>query len=219
MSASYFCHMWEIFIIFFPLRLSFLRVWLHFYKHDPRFWMVLSLWIGASPFTLNCRSLLDITFSLNVDPCSIGGQSLARDFKICLCSDSPRKPTMYNENSKKPQVTWVSISTSCISVWILALDFICTYSGCSEVEKELGLLLGKRRNQSKKAETSNKFQMLVEDVREGVLVNCFTQCSSVSFQSLIISLQHQTVRSMIWHWHLVSKCKQVKLQSIGFIEI
>lgn len=40
----------------------------------------------------------------------------------------------------------------------------------SEVEKELGLLLGKRRNQSKKAETSNKFQMLVEDVREGVLV-------------------------------------------------
>lgn len=57
MSASYFCHMWEIFIIFFPLRLSFLRVWLHFYKHDPRFWMVLSLWIGASPFTLNCRSL------------------------------------------------------------------------------------------------------------------------------------------------------------------
>ncbi|CAA0833062.1 Unknown protein [Striga hermonthica] len=43
----------------------------------------------------------------------------------------------------------------------------------SEVERELGLLFSKgmtRRNQSKQSRTGNKFQMLVEDVREGVLV-------------------------------------------------
>ncbi|KAK6116448.1 hypothetical protein DH2020_049910 [Rehmannia glutinosa] len=43
----------------------------------------------------------------------------------------------------------------------------------SEVEKELGLLFskgGKRRNQSKQPRTGTKFQMLVEDVRDGVLV-------------------------------------------------
>ncbi|KAL3644573.1 hypothetical protein CASFOL_009753 [Castilleja foliolosa] len=43
----------------------------------------------------------------------------------------------------------------------------------SEVEKELGLLFSKggtKRNQSKQSQMSNKFQMLVEDVREGVLV-------------------------------------------------
>ncbi|KAL3840557.1 hypothetical protein ACJIZ3_025148 [Penstemon smallii] len=43
----------------------------------------------------------------------------------------------------------------------------------SEVERELGLLFSKGekwRNQSKKSETSTKFQMLVEDVQEGVLV-------------------------------------------------
>ncbi|KAK6133739.1 hypothetical protein DH2020_032450 [Rehmannia glutinosa] len=42
-----------------------------------------------------------------------------------------------------------------------------------EVEKELGLLFskgGKRRNQSKQPRTGTKFQMLVEDVRDGVLV-------------------------------------------------
>ncbi|GER51486.1 hypothetical protein STAS_28873 [Striga asiatica] len=44
---------------------------------------------------------------------------------------------------------------------------------CSEVERELGLLFSKggmRRNQSKQSRTDNQFQMLVEDVREGVLV-------------------------------------------------
>ncbi|XP_051148761.1 uncharacterized protein LOC127263666 [Andrographis paniculata] len=43
----------------------------------------------------------------------------------------------------------------------------------SEVERELGILFskgGKWRNQSKQSGPSNKFQMLVEDVREGVLV-------------------------------------------------
>ncbi|KAL8550278.1 hypothetical protein ACS0TY_008918 [Phlomoides rotata] len=43
----------------------------------------------------------------------------------------------------------------------------------SEVERELGLLFskgGKRRNQSKQPGTSTKFQMLVEDIQEGVLV-------------------------------------------------
>ncbi|KAI3467304.1 hypothetical protein Pfo_023967 [Paulownia fortunei] len=43
----------------------------------------------------------------------------------------------------------------------------------SEVERELGLLFskgGKWRNQSKQSGTSTKFQMLVEDVQEGVLV-------------------------------------------------
>ncbi|KAL0327151.1 UNVERIFIED_CONTAM: hypothetical protein Sangu_1793100 [Sesamum angustifolium] len=43
----------------------------------------------------------------------------------------------------------------------------------SEVERELGLLFskgGKWGNQSKQSGTSTKFQMLVEDVREGVLV-------------------------------------------------
>ncbi|EYU28800.1 hypothetical protein ABFS82_12G097900 [Erythranthe guttata] len=43
----------------------------------------------------------------------------------------------------------------------------------SEVEKELGLLFSKgakRRNQAKQSGTSTEFQMLVEDVREGVLV-------------------------------------------------
>ncbi|XP_042022642.1 uncharacterized protein LOC121769925 [Salvia splendens] len=43
----------------------------------------------------------------------------------------------------------------------------------SEVEKELGLLFckgGKKQNKSKQPGTSTKFHMLVEDVREGVLV-------------------------------------------------
>ncbi|GFP87338.1 hypothetical protein PHJA_000877500 [Phtheirospermum japonicum] len=43
----------------------------------------------------------------------------------------------------------------------------------SEIEKELGLLFSKggtRRNQSKQSQMGTKFQMLVEDVREGVLV-------------------------------------------------
>lgn len=43
----------------------------------------------------------------------------------------------------------------------------------SEVERELGLLFskgGKQRNQSKHSGASMKFQMLVEDVQEGVLV-------------------------------------------------
>ncbi|KAK1314393.1 hypothetical protein QJS10_CPA06g00427 [Acorus calamus] len=47
----------------------------------------------------------------------------------------------------------------------------------SEVEKELGLLFskgGKRKteigNKSKQSRTTTKFQMLVEDIREGVLV-------------------------------------------------
>ncbi|KAG8383069.1 hypothetical protein BUALT_Bualt05G0146300 [Buddleja alternifolia] len=43
----------------------------------------------------------------------------------------------------------------------------------SEVERELGLLFskgGKVRNQPKQSGTSTKFQMLVEDVQEGVLV-------------------------------------------------
>lgn len=47
-----------------------------------------------------------------------------------------------------------------------------TRTNRSEVERELGLLFsrGKLRNQSKQSGPSNKFQMLVEDVREGVLV-------------------------------------------------
>nr|GMD27439.1 uncharacterized protein LOC109166283 [Ipomoea batatas] len=43
----------------------------------------------------------------------------------------------------------------------------------SEVERELGLLFskgGKWRNQAKQTGTGTKFQMVVEDVREGVLV-------------------------------------------------
>ncbi|KAI3452869.1 hypothetical protein Pfo_009532 [Paulownia fortunei] len=48
-----------------------------------------------------------------------------------------------------------------------------TRRNCSEVERELGLLFskgGKWRNQSKQSGTSTKFQMLIEDVQEGVLV-------------------------------------------------
>jgi hypothetical protein len=48
----------------------------------------------------------------------------------------------------------------------------------SEVERELGLLFskgGKWRpgigNQAKQSRTGTKFQMLVEDIREGVLVS------------------------------------------------
>ena len=51
--------------------------------------------------------------------------------------------------------------------------FLRDYFLCSEVEKELGLLFckgGKKQNKSKQPGTSTKFQMLVEDVREGVLV-------------------------------------------------
>lgn len=54
--------------------------------------------------------------------------------------------------------------------------FLRAYSQCSEVERELGLLFskgGKQRNQSKQSGASMKFQMLVEDVQEGVLVRCF----------------------------------------------
>lgn len=58
---------------------------------------------------------------------------------------------------------------------------------CSEVERELGLLFskgGRRRNQSKQPGTSNKFQMLVEDVQEGVLVSFYNHVSFNVFISL-----------------------------------
>lgn len=56
----------------------------------------------------------------------------------------------------------------------------------SEVERELGLLFskeGKRRseigNQAKQSRGGTKFQMLVEDIREGVLVSFFLYQLSV----------------------------------------
>ncbi|KAM7269565.1 hypothetical protein ACFE04_025062 [Oxalis oulophora] len=49
-----------------------------------------------------------------------------------------------------------------------------TRTNRSEVENELGLLLGKRRpgigNQAKQSSKGNKFQVHVEDIRDGVLV-------------------------------------------------
>lgn len=44
----------------------------------------------------------------------------------------------------------------------------------SEVERELGLLFskgGKRRPENQKKQSKTEFQMLVEDIREGVLVS------------------------------------------------
>ncbi|CAA7045523.1 unnamed protein product [Microthlaspi erraticum] len=50
---------------------------------------------------------------------------------------------------------------------------ICTMktrTNHSEVEKELGLLFSKRINQKKQARPETRFDMLVEDIRDGVLV-------------------------------------------------
>uniref|UniRef100_A0A1J3CZ95 Uncharacterized protein n=1 Tax=Noccaea caerulescens TaxID=107243 RepID=A0A1J3CZ95_NOCCA len=50
---------------------------------------------------------------------------------------------------------------------------ICTMktrTNHSEVEKELGLLFSKRINQKKQSRPETKFDMLVEDIRDGVLV-------------------------------------------------
>nr|GEZ83628.1 hypothetical protein [Tanacetum cinerariifolium] len=55
----------------------------------------------------------------------------------------------------------------------------------SEVERELGMLLSKGRklkNQTKKP-TVDKFQMLVEDVRDGVLVSCIFYVPPFNFNS------------------------------------
>lgn len=67
---------------------------------------------------------------------------------------------------------------------LFTLTFMVWYSSLirvvfiSEVERELGLLFskgGSRRssigNQTKQSRSGSKFQMLVEDIREGVLVS------------------------------------------------
>lgn len=55
---------------------------------------------------------------------------------------------------------------------------ISVFGFCSEVERELGLLFSKggkwgsaSGNQSKQSRNGTEFQMLVEDVREGILVS------------------------------------------------
>lgn len=56
------------------------------------------------------------------------------------------------------------------------------FSSCSEVEKELGMLFskgGKWKNRAKQPEAGTRFQMLVEDIREGVLVSI---CVELLFQ-------------------------------------
>lgn len=45
----------------------------------------------------------------------------------------------------------------------------------SEVEKELGLLFSKRINQKKQSRPETKFDMLVEDIRDGVLVTILNE--------------------------------------------
>lgn len=45
----------------------------------------------------------------------------------------------------------------------------------SEVEKELGLLFSKRINQKKQNRPETKFDMLVEDIRDGVLVSILNE--------------------------------------------
>ncbi|KAM6582900.1 hypothetical protein CsatB_009902 [Cannabis sativa] len=71
---------------------------------------------------------------------------MKRSFQACICINLERKPIVYYENKKKSQ-------------------------------KELGMLFskgGKLRsgigNQTKKSRSGSKFQMLVEDVWEEVLV-------------------------------------------------
>ena len=49
----------------------------------------------------------------------------------------------------------------------------------SEVEKELGLLFSKRIiNQKKQSRPETKFDMLVEDIRDGVLVSILNEITS-----------------------------------------
>lgn len=67
--------------------------------------------------------------------------------------------------------------------------------GNSEVEKELGLLFskgGNRRsgigNQAKQSRKGTKFQMLVEDVRDGVLVSVLTYLSLLNVNFYIAKI-------------------------------
>ena len=61
---------------------------------------------------------------------------------------------------------------------LLLLPYLTFFSSNSEVERELGLLFAKGAkwssgigNKTKQPRSGTKFQMLVEDVREGVLVS------------------------------------------------
>jgi hypothetical protein len=54
----------------------------------------------------------------------------------------------------------------------------------SEVEKELGLLFPSRiSNQTKQARPKTKFDMLVEDIRDGVLVSILTESLSRPYET------------------------------------
>lgn len=60
------------------------------------------------------------------------------------------------------------------------------FSACSEVERELGMLFskgGKWKNRAKQPEADTRFQMLVEDITEGVLVSI---CVDFLFQFSIL---------------------------------
>lgn len=93
-------------------------------------------------------------------------------FKARVCFNPEKKPVMHNENTKKSQVC-----VTCWSSWFwicfnIIRPHICLLS--SEVESELGKLFskgGKWKNQAKQSGNSTKFQILVEDISEGVLVS------------------------------------------------
>lgn len=100
---------------------------------------------------------------------------MERFFETTICANSWAEPAVYNENSTKPEVYicsysfWPASEISIVHAHIVAF--------CSEVERELGMLFSKAGkwssstgSQSKQSRSGTKFQMLVEDVREGVLV-------------------------------------------------
>lgn len=87
--------------------------------------------------------------------------------------------TMKTRRNRRYLMVWCSTFFWMIVTFDWINWFICFFLPCnSEVERELGLLFskgGKWRsgigNQAKQSRTGTKFQMLVEDIREGVLVS------------------------------------------------
>lgn len=75
------------------------------------------------------------------------------------------------------------IGHNCCYLWAELVprfgDILVGYICDSEVETELGKLFskGSKWNQTKQPRNGTKFQMLVEDIRDGVLVSIFVSFS------------------------------------------
>lgn len=99
---------------------------------------------------------------------------MERRLEARICTDTQRKPDLHHENKNEPQVYLLYSTQAYFIVFSFSLALHNSSNYNSEVEKELGLLFPSRiSNQKKQSRPKTKFDMLVEDIRDGVLVKYF----------------------------------------------